>query len=172
MPLLDVAYIRRRSALEIIADLSGGWTRKKKTYGYSEETRIDFPGDYKIRIAVTVLPRPSGFHEAVRTVSPALEATRGDGNVDYELREAKLTVRVQLFEASGRANLQLPWVMTSNNKLAIRLVDDSLARQGPLRLELQLLMVFNPPPAKTPEDIRDWEGKFFPGGLPSLGKKH
>lgn len=38
-------------------------------------------------------------------------------------------------------------------------------------LELQLLLVVQPPTRKPDPLYFDWESRFFPGGLPSLGKR-
>src|SRR5262249_51328159 len=38
-------------------------------------------------------------------------------------------------------------------------------------LELQLLLVLQPPARKPDPVYFDWEKRFFPGGLPSLGKR-
>jgi hypothetical protein len=168
---IDCAYVHGRSSIEITADLQDGWTKRTKTFGYSEKLPLDFVGDYSIRIHVTVLPRPSGFGEEGRVFPAGAEGNGGDHGIRYTLRQSLLTVLVQLLDADDRMNRGLPWRMTSNHKLAIHWVEDAIARLGRTHFELQLLIVFNPPPHARPEDVRDWERRFFPGGLPSLGKR-
>lgn len=171
MSLLDAGYVNKQTAVEIRAFLAGGWSRKGKSYGYSEQFTLDFSGDYKMRVAVTVLPRPSGFHEAARTFPVETECRGGVAGIDYQLTNGNLRLLVQLMINNNECDIGLPWIITSNNKLAIHWIECPIAVQNGTNFELQLLMVFTPPPNKRPDDVRDWERKFFPGGLPTLGKR-
>lgn len=171
MPLIDFGYVKQRTALELTADLESGWVRKHKTYGYSEQVKIGFASDYTILTDVTVLPRPSGFEESAKTFPRDAESSSGDSNISYRIHNSQLTAFVQLINAQGGLNRDLPWIITRTDKLALRWVVDPIARQGPTHFELTLWMRFHPPPRAKPEDIRDWERRFFPGGLPSLGKR-
>ncbi|MFI5108259.1 MAG: hypothetical protein ACHP78_05380 [Terriglobales bacterium] len=171
MPLIDFRYVKQRTALELTADLESGWVRKPKTYGYSERVKIGFACDYTIPADVTVLPRPSGFEESAKTFPRDAESSGGNSNISYRIHSAQLTAFVLLISAQDGLNPDLPWIITSTDKLAIRWVVDPIARQGPTHFELQLWLRFHPPPRAKPADIRDWERRFFPGGLPSLGKR-
>jgi len=171
VPVIDFRYVKHRTALEIIADLESGWERKDKTYGYSEDVNVDFVGGHTIRTDVTVLPRPSGFVDSAKTFPKDVESTGGNANTSYQVRNSQLIVFVQIINAQGGLNLDLPWIVTRTDKLAIRWVEDPIARQAPTHFELTLWMRFHPPPRARPEDVRDWERRFFPGGLPSLGKR-
>ena len=85
------------------------------------------------------------------------------------MRNGNVTIE-QLMEHDLGFNMALPWIETSNNKPAIYWNGESIAYQDATHFELQLLVVFSAPPLTRPESI-DWESKFFPGGLPSLGKR-
>jgi hypothetical protein len=171
MPTIDFSWVKHRTAVEVTADLEGGWERKPKTYVYSEQVKMDFACDYTILTDLTVLPRPSGFVDSAKTFPGDAESSGGDSNISYRIHNSHLIAFVQLINAQGGLNRDLPWILTRTDKLALRWVVDPIARQGPTHFELALWMRFHPPPRAKPEDIRDWERRFFPGGLPSLGKR-
>jgi hypothetical protein len=78
-----------------------------------------------MRVAVTVLPRPSGFHEAARTFPSGTEF-QGTG-IECRLTKGKLRLLVQLMINNNECDIGLPWKTTSNNKLAIHWIECPIA---------------------------------------------
>lgn len=162
-PVLDVSYKQHRTALEIVADIAGGWHREAKTYGYTEHTSLDFPGDHTIKIEVSVVPIPRGFQGDARKFPRDQESRAGDEHISYVLRGPLLTVTAQLLDANGKLNPALPWNFTQSSKVALEWAQGPIARHGSASFELRLHLVFNPPLHATVEDLRAWQRQFLPG---------
>ncbi len=161
-PVLDVSYKQHRTALEIVADIAGGWHREANTYGYTEHTSLDFPGDHTIKIELSVVPIPGGFQADARKFPRDQESRAGGEHISYVLRGPLLTVTAQLLDASGRLNPALPWKLTQTGKLALEWALGPIARHGSTPFELRLHLVFSPPLHATVEDLRAWQQQFLP----------
>jgi hypothetical protein len=170
MPFLDYGFSRLATWLDIHAKIGAGWERKAKTYGYSEEVRADWRGDRKLKISVTVLPRPSGFDQALRVFPECVESDGEQEGVRWSLRNARLEATVKIFKNPGEPNTDLPWRFVQGQKLGL-VWKGNIGQVESCFLEMQLLLVFQPPPLRQPDDLKDWFGRFFPGGLPSLGRR-
>lgn len=75
------------------ADLAKGWRRLTKTYGFSRQMWIYYPGDFKVRTALTLLASPATFDESAAEF-PDVSPQRGTELTNYQIEEKKLLVRV------------------------------------------------------------------------------
>jgi hypothetical protein len=76
-----------------------------------------------------------------------------------------LAIELGLSKSDGTINEDLPWYQTENGKLCI-------AWETFVQFyRIDLLVEFNPPPVGPPPNELEWSRRFFPGGLPSLGKR-
>ncbi len=171
MPIIDAGYVNKQTAIEIRASLSNGWIRRQYSYMFDERCALDFSGDYKLRIHLIVSSAPLGPYQ-VLTDFPQEAACRGASQgVGYRLALGDLLITFQLTGDHG-LNINLPWTLTRAGKAAVHWVENPIAEGLGARLAIELWVVFDPPPSRRPPDIRDWERRFFPGGLPTLGKRH
>lgn len=110
----------------------------------------------------------------------------------------RIALAVPIFSEDGTFNRELAWSMSSSGKPklyrvfrpSMKAIDDESPVPMPhrypagvgfedgkllwthvYRLELQMLIVVQPPTAKPLPRYFEWERRFFPGGLPSLGKR-
>jgi hypothetical protein len=67
----------------------------------------------------------------------------------------------------GRARVE----KCTNGNLRFVWVEPKIAAFNLLSFEMVVFVVLQSPRGKAPPISRDWERRFFPGGLPSLGKK-
>jgi hypothetical protein len=165
---LDVSYTHKRTALEIVADIAAGWSRGAKTYEYAEHAAIDFPCDHLIKIETAVVHLPRGFQSEAHKFPQHQESNGGDEHIRYVLRDSLLTVIVQLLNASGRLNPALEWRLTDTGKVALEWFRSRIAQHGSTSFELRLHLVLNPPLHATAEDLRAWDRRFLPDGLPTF----
>lgn len=170
MPLIDLAYIKQAKGLKVVADLDNGWYEHTNTYCYWENLTVDFRGDHKLRVELGVHLRPSVFAHVAKSFPRQFAAHGGNDGKEFDLHECVLALQIQFLLAPDVVNVELPWFTTSTDKLALWWVQDLVTIEN-LRVEFDLLAVFQPPPVPRPGDTRDWYRRFFPGGLPSLGKR-
>ncbi|MGA2902872.1 MAG: hypothetical protein ABSD98_03510 [Candidatus Korobacteraceae bacterium] len=180
MDLLDHEFVGEGRTLRLKARISDGWIRHPQTYCYSEQTFVDWKFDHKLRVQLSVFPRPGGLTDELRQLPALHMPQKGPCGIGCSLPGEILTVDVEML-VKGRQglpllpdgntlNFLLPWGRTSNDKLSIRYVDEQFAHSTARNYELQLQIVFQPSPVRYPVYI-DWERRFFPGGLPTLGKR-
>jgi len=162
---LDISYVRKRTALDIEPNLIAGWYRGAKTYGYDEHAAIDFPGDHTIKVEVSVLPFPRGFHDEARIFPHDKQGSGGDENINYQLRESLLNVRVQLLGAYGKLNPALSWSSTETGKVLLEWFNSSIAQRGQTAFELKVRLVFTPPVHAKNQDLRQWRQRYIPDRL-------
>src|SRR5215475_7395189 len=64
-----------------IADVARGWRRLRNTYGFSEECRLELPGDELLRVQASIYAWPNIYGIRVRTFPPTFgQLTRPWGN--------------------------------------------------------------------------------------------
>jgi hypothetical protein len=172
MALIDYAFREDASVLHLVCKVAAGWRKARKTYCYSEECKsIEMTGGVTVRARVSVFPVPATLSEHAANFVFASEWEGGDrSRIWYAVDPSCLRLNTRLYKPEGIVNEQLPWGTTNeSHKLCVRWEDSFFDRPGHYRLSV--LMVFNPPPnAPGPTVWEKGEG-FFPGGLPSLGKR-
>jgi hypothetical protein len=173
--LLDHSFIGKGRVLRLTARISDGWNRYKYSYGFSEQRFIDWKCDHRLRTQLSIFPSPGGLTDGFRS-PPEFEILHNEvPGIKFMLSSGVLTIDLELLMKGVKEtsplpdgdiiNMLLPWRRTSNNKAMIDYVDNEFAD---CRLRLQI--VLQPPPVQHPVYV-DWNRRFFPGGLPSLGKR-
>jgi hypothetical protein len=99
-PVFDVHYADGRTSLVMEADLDRGWTKRLKTYGYFQQSKIPYRNDQTIRAQLAVIAQPAGFEEWAKSF-PDVESKSGDSDLSYDLRHRHLSVKVALSPASS-----------------------------------------------------------------------
>jgi hypothetical protein len=165
---LDVSYRHKRTALGIVADIAAGWNRGAKTYEYDEHAAIDFPCDHTIKVELSVVPFPKGFHSEARRFPQDQQCCGGDYDINYQLRGSLLTVTVRLLSVDDKLNSALAWEKTDTGKVVLEWFQRSIAQHGSTSFEMHLRLVFNPPLHATSEDLRQWRQRYFPDRFPAV----
>jgi len=172
MSLIDYAFRDNARVLQLTCKVAAGWRSANKTYCYSEECRqIEVYQGMVARVRVSVFPVPVTLSNSASEFLIASAHEGGDfSTVSYSIDAEWLRVNVRLHKPDGNPNETLPWDLTNESrKLCLKWEDmfyDSRARY-----RISLMAVFSPPPnAPGPTVWEKGEG-FFPGGLPSLGKR-
>lgn len=93
----DVTYADERKTVLLKADLSKGWRRLEKTYGFFRQMWIWYRGDLRVRTMLTLLAQPATFHQSAAEF-PDITLRGGNELTNYEIREKKLVLSVALRE--------------------------------------------------------------------------
>jgi hypothetical protein len=161
-PILDISYTHQKTALELLANLSPGWSRGDKTYGYREHVTLGFLGDYTIKTEICVLPFPRGFQNGARRFPQDRQCSGGDDDIRYQLRGPLLSVMVQFLGRDGRLNPRLDWTISEAGNVMLHWNETSIAENASTSFELHLRLVFQPPAHATDQDGRQWRERYLP----------
>ena len=151
--------------LRLDSQIGEGWELHKKTYCFSEEIKFDWRFGYTIRAQVNVFPSPSSLQDAFSKFNLSTTENGQRQGVTFNLREGTLILDLNISDANAVFNNDLPWCRTTKGKLCIEW------EHFVFPYRLFLLIVFNPPESGPPMIEREWCRRFYPGGLPSLGKR-
>ena|ERR1051326_3359403 len=164
MSLFDLGWTNKATNLNIRADLANGWRKVGARYKFSERDLIEFAG-HGIRVTLEAYPYP---HHVVANEFPSHGGARlVERGIAHVLKAGKIEIDVPLLVEE--AFRDLPWKFTNNRKLAMNKITYLDLPAG--SFELILWVVFQFPPNMEPRVEWDWFRKFYPGGLPGLGKK-
>jgi hypothetical protein len=156
--------------LTISAALAARWRHRRNTWGFVDTTLLSGLHDQDIRVQVAVL---SQGRQYTPDVPDAHGASRG---VEFTTEHGRITLGIRLFDQQRLSNDELGWTETKNGKPLV-------FRNEPIRpgdhidigvvsFWMTLWLVAQPPQRKPAPTYFDWARRFFPGGLPSLGKGH
>jgi hypothetical protein len=179
--LIDSSFVEGGKTLQLDCKLADGWRMYEKTYCFSEGVSLEWKFDKRIQVTVSVFPRPGGTSDAVKH-APPLEISPskiGWAGINYSAKQGTLSIQLPFLISCGRdtesladgniPNPRLAWHET-NGKLCLHVMDQRIALRGRIKYELQVLCVFHSPLGPGPTMI-EWCRRFYPGGLPTLGKK-
>ena len=166
--------------LVLMADLARGWMRRSKTLASVCHARIAAPEALVLRAQITLMARgcTGSMDEA-----PSLEPTCGDeSGVTIFVTGSNCLVTLNLLDGHGGFSQQLKWSQTRTGRPMLHRRKDGLRREirhassGEAmssfgQFEIQVLLVVQPPARKPSPTYYEWTRRFFPGGLPSLGKR-
>jgi hypothetical protein len=165
MARIDYSFQGSARALHLDCRVKDFWEEKKKTFCFSEEIRVPWQFDYTLKTRVSVFPYPASLHPSQAQYALSKAETGLFQNIAFTLGHEMLALEICLCKPDGTINEDLPWYQTDNGKLCI-------AWEHFVQIyRSDLLVVFDPPPAGPPPVEREWSRRFFPGGLPSLGKR-
>ena len=159
--------------LFIAADIRKGWRKRLKTFGFVGNDLLPALNGHTLRVQLAVLSWSD--HE------PRLVAAKGgDRSIGCCVDANRITLAVELFDEHQLFNPQLEWTETKNGKPQVfRDVSPSLLqfrRDNPsdpfVDYMFKLWLIIQPPVPKPAPLYFEWSKRFFPGGLPSLGKRH
>jgi hypothetical protein len=154
----DVGYAERGTTLVLKIDLDRGWRDLKKTYGFFEQKKIRYKGDWSIRTQVSLIAQPATFNYRAASF-PVTSLKGGDHLFSYSLDVRQLTVKVAL-------NEHQPWRMMSTGRPGLFIEELPLLHtQNLLSFDLRVWVVFHEPNPTPPRDVREWcQRLFVPGG--------
>jgi hypothetical protein len=166
--------------LTLLADLSAGWRECKLGKCFSDEVWFDVFGGQKVRVRVSVFPRP----RSAQPPETFFVKSIAEGGGFEAFADGHLLLLSTALVDSGQLNPSLPWRVSTNGKpfLQLRLYDTQLHRlddapepvvnrSDEMRFEVHSLLVVQAPPVRPAPVYRDWFRRFFPGGLPELGRR-
>ena len=177
--------------LVLIPKVREGWRFHKKTACFSERIVIDSMHDRRVSVQVQLFPRP-GIADS--DWLPRLSNAKGPSvpnPLRYRVADGQLEISIDLIGDDDGFNPRLHWEPNSSSaKPQVHWQEFLTARWlrsddcsdltivppadlivGPLSgIELQLLLTAEPRPLDS-SISREWSRRFFPGGLPSLGKR-
>jgi len=180
MPFIDYSFLDAGKIISLECNLSDGWRMHTETYCFSEGLLLDWKFDKRIGITVSIFPRPGGSRDAVKQWPPIKVGTCTlKWSLVYSVDNGFLGIRIPLLVSGGESkttlangdvpNCLLPW-HEKGGDLRLHFIDRQIATYGNTKYELQVLCVFRSPVGPPPTMI-DWCRRFYPGGLPTLGKK-
>jgi len=121
---------------------------------------------------------PKAIHVDGRTLWYANDPAGGSPVVTCKVDGSEIDLSVSLFSHDGTTfNSKLPWMEGSGGTATFKLVYPGFesARQGyswrRVLYDVHVLLEVQPPENKPAPTYRTWLGRFFPGGLPTLGKR-
>lgn len=159
--------------LYVTANLSADWSERDK--GWSFFGKDDLPALHGQALHVQLLV---GAH---RDAAPELLKAEGEsGGILCRCESRRIELVIDLFDDNMMFNSGLQWGETITGKPMV--FRD--AAPVPLRIKpeaadmaitsaaFSLLLTVEPPEPKPAPIYFEWSKRFFPGGLPSLGKRH
>ncbi len=161
MAPLQVSFVERGSAIEIVGNLESGWWPRCGTHAFREIDKLNV-ASLEARIHLHVFTSP---YKCSLPDFPELPQCSGSHRgIEWELRGTKLKMRVRLYqlellhrELTRARNLKCEWV-------------HRLGQAVNYQYTAKLLLVFARTGGVQPGNIREWDTQFWQGGLPSLGK--
>jgi hypothetical protein len=169
MAYLDYEYFNRGESLRLIGRIGPAWVLHTKTYCYSELIRFGWKFGYELRAALSVFPRPGSKSADLRSF-PEVDAIAGASKgVMFSLAQSVLQLELQFLKPPNELNRELPWTSKGNDTLCLEWIYDIFMFESRF-YEVQMRIYFQEPPGRPAPILKDWERRFFPGGLPSLGK--
>jgi hypothetical protein len=165
MALIDFSFQGAAKVLRLNCRVADGWRQAKKTYCFSEAGKIPWRFDYTLKPRVGVFPYPVSLLSAKAQYVLSSPEKGTFQAIAFELGHQELSVDISLCATNGILNDELPWYKTDSGKLCIAW------EHFVQSYRISLLVVFDPPPTGPPLVEREWSRRFFPGGLPSLGKR-
>jgi hypothetical protein len=198
MSLIDYSFAERGDVLRVECAVRDGWQKGTETYRYREQitSSSDWLG-HKLKITASVFNKPSSLTESASRYILRGVHKGGHSGVEFRLDDQSGRFDIRLTK-NGVLNGDLLWKETEKNgKLCISWShvvttvsetggESEQAKKGfvkareTLRLvaklidrqyRLDIFVVFDSPSSGPPPIVRDWFRKFYPGGLPSLGKR-
>lgn len=170
MALIEFAFLEQAAKLRLDCQVADGWRKHQKTYCFSEKVRIPWSFDYTLKARPSVFPYPVSL-SPLASIFPCFKGNSEGGRtgINYVLRNGKLQLDVNLLIAPEMLNPELSWHETYTKKPCLTW-EELLEIPSIGSYRLALLIVFDPPPGRPAPVVRDWFRRFYPGGLPSLGK--
>jgi hypothetical protein len=160
--------------LVVDADLRRNWSERKNSWGFWGNERLPALNGHDLRVQLTVL--------SPQADPPELEPAEGEvDGIRHQVNGYRISLTIALFDSARLFNPVLRWGETQNGKpmvfrdsLPLRLRSVGNTSSGwnrPYRYN-NFLLVVQPPEPKPAPFYLEWSKRFFPGGLPSLGKRH
>jgi hypothetical protein len=182
MNYIDYSFAGSGRTLALECRLADGWRKHTKTYCFSESVSIDWKLDSKCYVVVSVFPRPGGFSEATQQWPLVVLSNGQVYGIDYSVKAGKLEVRVPLLipppaemkevlSDGSIPNVALPWGQTEDGKLRVHIQEREFAFHEGISYELQFLWTLLHKPLGPGPRMIEWCRRFYPGGLPTLGKR-
>ncbi len=167
---LECEFDRDRK-LEISVDISKRWNKRPRSWGFVDQATCDCLDGQSLRVQITMLSSSAQ--------PPCLQAASGYQNgISYAAKGVYLVMSIYLYNEQQLFNPQLGWTETKSGKpMVFRdhwpsafAIDGSQPWQP--GYSLKVLLVVQPPAKRPAPTYYEWSRRFFPGGLPSLGKHH
>ncbi len=160
--------------LFIWADIRKGWRERRTTHGFVGQDLVPALNGHTARLQLAVLATSPHYE-------PRLTAAEGrDRGIHCRVDAQRIELVIDLFDENGLFNPELGWTETKNGKPMV--FRD--ASPSPLREQrnspsdpfigylFKLWLIIQPPERKPAPIYLEWSRRFFPGGLPSLGRRH
>jgi hypothetical protein len=193
MALVDYSFVEHGDVLRLECRVQDGWRKGPNTYCYSQEIRVPWLFNYTLKVHPAIFSKPTSLAASASNYLLASVQGGGHSGVEFRLDDHNAQFNVRLWRGDA-LNPDMAWSETEKNgRLCIswshvvsvatggsQEQQSVTRREGGLRLtaklverqyRLDLLIVFEPPSSGPPPIVRDWFRRFYPGGLPSLGKR-
>jgi hypothetical protein len=179
-PAAKLEWHFKDGTLELRGDITASWGRRAKAWAYAGQARVIAPGDQIVRVTMFVFAR-TAYGEM--DIPPMLADTAFDvDGVRFAVQGQLCSASVNLLDCGRRFSPDLRWEETDTGKPTLHRQYDGLRREAPAaehreevvlegQFEIQLLLVVEPPAKKPAPTYYEWARHFFPGGLPSLGRR-
>jgi hypothetical protein len=195
-PLIDYQFIGAERTLVLVPDLARGWRQHPKTWGFCEDVLFDGLEARVIRVQLKLLTKSK---DPRATEPPQVADNRGHSEREfhlwdpvhgfqhvvlprslfrYRVERNRLELAIELLGEDDGFNPHLEWRQVGTGAPYVFFQQDGLKDTRPpsddygrIEFVLQVLVVARPSPLKKGPIEREWLKRFFPGGLPSLGKR-
>lgn len=164
LAFIDVTYEKGGTLVRTTARVSAGWDESKSYCQFYGDQCIDFRSDITLRVKVWMSGFRSGNSgvliraDGLKCFPAAFAATYENQSIVATIAGESLTLRVPLHES-------LPWINTSNGKVAIDWRPGIVASHDGMAYEIRHMIVINFPNPKR-GDFKEWDLlPFLPGGL-------
>ena len=112
-------YVFPRWNIEIRGKLTDGWRARQNTFGFVEQDQLDWRFDTRLRIQLEILARPSGRGPGYKEFPSTLQCNANYQGIRCWVNDGQCLLRVKFVGSDDSPNQELPWRLTTNNKLAV-----------------------------------------------------
>lgn len=179
MVLLDYSFVKKGEILQLVGDLTNGWRKATKTYCFSEATTIESGLGKWLGATLQLFPRPGGFSSIHSQPPLPLKHSFTRDWMSGTITQSGIVVLVPWRVGEKPLSEDTKWKKDRQGKPFIQTQLDVIpaahdSGSSPAEhighFQLQLRLVIEPL-NHAPPVVRDYFKRFFPGGLPSLGKR-
>ena len=174
-PVLTAAFEPKTRMLVLRADLRRGWRNAAGTSRFTEGCTIELPGANigRVRLVVTerVLSETVLLATEERPRFPNGRYAFAPDLFEMSLDDNVLTMRLALLTPDGSFNRAFRWIQRPRRNPFFEVRLPIFFRIDGPEGDLKLTVTVKPPATKSEPIYKEWQRRFFPGGLPSLGKR-
>src|SRR5437763_10976301 len=161
---MDLQLEQEGKTAVAIADVHSGWRKLKNTFGFCEESRLEFPGDIILRVQASIHAWPNFLGSRLTQFPQAYgRLERGWGSCELYGSTLRIDVDIATVQRQRLPKSGLPGLYE---------VPTELDKPDRIGLWFSLLVTIAPRASREYPDVLEWNTQFLMGGRPGSSRRH